>query len=171
MDQDHELSKNLEAIQYAQAYQDRRYYDQALWQIPSVVITVSSIVLAASFNFLKVSWMSGIVLLLGGLFDLTLAVVLTKHRVSIDVRTAFLEKFEKEHGLARLPFKTEDMVAYVTEHYRDTKGTSDSEAERKQKTNRWFRKMNAFEWTFCTIILLTSVLFLLGIYVMLAGTR
>lgn len=38
------LKTNLLVAQYSQVAYDRRYYDQAAWQIPSIALTVTSVV-------------------------------------------------------------------------------------------------------------------------------
>jgi hypothetical protein len=133
----------------------------SLWQNPSIAITVSSAIFAISYSFVHVLWVSGIILLFGGVFNLTIAVTLTKHRVTIETKTVFLRKFAEKYGLEYLPFKTEKMLEYLNADY--------GGVESEHQTNSWFRKRNAFRWTFGSILLLSGVLFSLGFYNLLLG--
>jgi hypothetical protein len=171
MQEDQEkLKERLLLAQYNQVYNDRRYYDQAMWQIPSIVITVSSVIFAISFNFVHSALISATMLLFGAVFDLTLAIVLTKHRLTIDAKTAFIIMLEEEHCIAKLPFKSEDVIKYVNDFYQHhMQGVkpgeaSQSDINREHRTLSWFRKRNAFQWTFYSILFLVAVMLALSIF-------
>jgi hypothetical protein len=157
---DKKLQNDLILAEFNQVFNDHRYYDQAMWQIPSVVITVSSVIFAVSFSFVHIFWVSSVILLFGALFDLTLAIVLTKHRISIDCKSVFLRQFVTKYGLEYMPFKTDNMLEYIMKDYG---------AESEHRTHIWFRKRNAFQWTFYSILVFVVVLFVLGLYVLLNG--
>lgn len=161
------LKGDLLVAQYTQAAYDRRYYDQAAWQIPSIALTVTSVVIAVAFNFVHIAFISGIFLLFGALFNFALLVVFTKHRLSIDVRTKFLSDIEKEYELNFFPWSTHSrknnegktvpgMNEYLGENYGHV-------------VPLFFRNRRAFNWIFYSLLSLSVMLLLLGVYMIISS--
>ena len=120
-----------------------------MWQIPSVAIAVSSGVFAVAFTYVHPLFVSGVMLLFGAFFDLTLTVALTKHRLSIDLRTAFLRRFEEKFGLEPCPVRTRDILTYLGSDY-------------EHATHPLFRNLIAFQWMFRTLVLLVVIMVAAG---------
>lgn len=107
-EQNSKIREELLINQYNRASEDSRHFDQLIWQIPSVGITVTSVVFAASFGFVKTNQLiMGIVLLLGSTFQFALMVALTKYRLMQDVRAHWMETIENNFGIVPIPVSTE----------------------------------------------------------------
>jgi hypothetical protein len=153
-DEDKEkLKQNLIIAQYNRASYDFRMFDQLMWQVPSVSITITSVVFAAAFGFIRNNYMiMGVVLILGGIFDFTLLIALTKYRLMQDVRARWMEDIENELGIKNIPVYSKDAEEYLSKKHHD------------HKSPKWFRKRNAFRSLFYTILILFTVSVLIGVY-------
>ncbi|MFP3401860.1 MAG: hypothetical protein RXP91_06360 [Nitrososphaeria archaeon] len=139
--------------QYDRAADDYRMYDQAIWQIPSVSITITSDVFAVAFGFIKTNYViMGTVLILGGIFDLTLLIALSKHRLFQDARAHLMDKIEKEFGIENIPTDTKKVLDFLKER------------GHKHLSIEWFRRRRGFTWLFWTNFILFIALFAIGIY-------
>jgi len=139
--------------QYDRAADDYRMYDQAIWQIPSVSITITSVVFAVAFGFIKTNYIiMGTVLILGGIFDLTLLIALSKHRLFQDVRAHWMNKIEKEMGIGNIPTETNQALDFLEER------------GHKHLSIEWFRKRRGFRYLFWTNFILFIALLSIGIY-------
>jgi hypothetical protein len=77
------LKQNLIIAQYNRAAYDYRLFDQLTWQIPTVAITITSVVFGISFGVIKYNYLiMGVVLILGGIFNFTLLIAITKYRLA-----------------------------------------------------------------------------------------
>jgi len=152
-DEDKEkIKQNLIIAQYNRASYDYRMFDQLLWQVPSVAITITSVVFAVSFGFIKNNYLvMGLVLILGGIFDFVLLVALTKYRLLEDVRVAWMESIEKEMGIENIPVSTEKAIRYLNER------------NFTHRTFSWFRTRNAFRSLFFAILALFITSLSIGI--------
>jgi len=153
-DEDKEkLKQNLIIAQYNRASYDFRMFDQLMWQVPSISITITSVVFAAAFGFIRNNYMiMGVVLILGGIFDFTLLIALTKYRLMQDVRARWMEDIENELGIKNIPVHSKMAEYYLSkkDHY--------------HTSPKWFRKRNAFRSLFYTILILFTVSVLIGVY-------
>jgi hypothetical protein len=153
-DEDKEkLKQNLIIAQYNRASYDFRMFDQLMWQVPSISITITSVVFAAAFGFIRNNYMiMGVVLILGGIFDFTLLIALTKYRLMQDVRAGWMEDIENELGIKNIPVTSKMAEDYLSkkDHY--------------HPSPKWFRKRNAFRSLFYTILILFTVSVLIGVY-------
>jgi hypothetical protein len=153
-DEDKEkLKQNLIIAQYNRASYDFRMFDQLMWQVPSISITITSVVFAAAFGFIRNNYMiMGVVLILGGIFDFTLLIALTKYRLMQDVRVRWMEDIENELGIKNIPVHSTMAEDYLSkkDHY--------------HASPKWFRKRNAFRYLFYTILILFTVSVLIGVY-------
>jgi len=147
------IRKYLILHQYDRAAEDYRMYDQAIWQIPSVSMTITSVVFAVAFGFIKNNYIiMGTTLILGGMFDLTLLIALSKHRLFQDVRAHWMDKIEKEMGIGNIPTDTKEALKFLKER------------GHKHLSIEWFRRRKGFTWLFWTNFILTIALFAIGIY-------
>jgi len=153
-DEDKEkIMQNLIIAQYNRAAYDYRMFDQLMWQVPSVSITITSVVFAVAFGFIKNNYMiMGVVLILGGIFDFTLLIALSKYRLMQDVRINWMDHLEEEIGIENIPASTEDAIEFL------------SRRSHKHMTFEWFRKRNAFRALFYTIFILFLVSISIGVY-------
>ena len=153
-DEDKEkLKQNLIIAQYNRASYDFRMFDQLMWQVPSISITITSVVFAAAFGFIRNNYMiMGVVLILGGIFDFTLIIALTKYRLMQDVRARWMEDIENELGIKNIPVHSKTAEEYL------------SKKDHDHKSPKWFRKRNAFRSLFYTILILFTVSVLIGVY-------
>jgi len=153
-DEDKEkIRQNLMISQYHRASYDYRMFDQLLWQVPSIAITVTSVVFAIAFGFIKNNYMiMGIVLILGGIFDFTLLIALSKYRLMQDVRINWMDYLEKEMGIENIPASTEKAIEFL------------SGRNHEHKTFGWFRRRNAFRALFYTISILFITSISIGVY-------
>src|ERR1700733_1384351 len=90
-------SESLLAAQLTRVADDYRQLDQLIWQIPTLAITVTSVVIAVSFGYVHIALVSGGLLLVGGFFDSTLAIALAKARLMEDARLHYLKLMEEEY--------------------------------------------------------------------------
>jgi len=153
-DEDKEkIRQNLIISQYNRASYDFRMFDQLMWQVPSISITITSVVFAVAFGFIKNNHMiMGVVLILGGIFDFTLLIALSKYRLMQDVRINWMDQLEKEIGIENIPASTEKSIEFL------------SRRDHKHKTFGWFRRRNAFRSLFYTIFILFVVSISIGVY-------
>jgi len=153
-DEDKEkIRQNLIISQYNRASYDYRMFDQLMWQVPSISITITSVVFAVAFGFIKNNYMiMGLVLILGGIFDFTLLIALSKYRLMQDVRINWMDHLEKEIGIENIPASSKDAIEFL------------SRRDHKHKTFGWFRTRNAFRALFFTIFILFIVSISIGVY-------
>jgi len=85
-----------EITQYNQCSEDWRHYDRAIWQMPTVSITIASAILAVAYQYVQDLLPRAVILLFGGLILLSLTVALVKHRLFQEQRTEFLLDTEKD---------------------------------------------------------------------------
>ena len=153
-DEDKEkLKQNLIIAQYNRASYDFRMFDQLMWQVPSISITITSVVFAVAFGFIRNNYMiMGVVLILGGIFDFSLLIALTKYRLMQDVRARWMEDIENELGIKNIPVHSKKAEDYL------------SKKDHDHKSPEWFRKRNAFRSLFYTILILFIVSLSIGVY-------
>jgi hypothetical protein len=142
-----------EITQYNQCSEDWRHYDRAIWQMPTVAITIASAILAVAYQYVKYLPARAFILLLGGLLLLSLTVALVKHRLFQEQRIEFLSDTEKD-------WVDSDTVNRTI----------------KRKTTEvqkipWYgqklpccKKQKGYYWLLSTMIIATSCLFGLSIY-------
>ena len=158
------LKSDLLVAQYTQAAYDRRYYDQAAWQIPSIALTVISVVIVVAFNFVHIAFISGVFLLFGALFNFALLIVFAKHRLTIDARTKFLSDIEKKYELNFFPWATHTRK---DNEGKTVPGMNDYLGEDYGHVVPWFfRNRRAFNWIFYSLLILSVMLILLGVYML-----
>ena len=152
-DEDEErIRENLIIAQYNRASYDYRMFDQLMWQVPSIAITITSVVFAVSFGFIKDNYLvMGLVLIMGGIFDFTLLIALNKYRLMQDVRVNWMDYIEEKFGMENIPASTEKAEKFL------------SRRSHTHKSFVWFRKRNAFRSLFFTIFILFIVSISLGI--------
>jgi len=150
------LKQNLIIAQYNRAAYDYRLFDQLTWQIPSVAITVTSVVFGVSFGFIKDNYLiMGIVLVFGGIFNLTLLTAITKYRLAEDLRAIWMEDLEGKMGINHIPTETKKVI-----HFLDERGYT-------HRTFSWLRKQSSFTWLSYTLLILFITTLSIGIYLIL----
>jgi hypothetical protein len=97
----------------------------------------------------------GVVLILGAIFNFTLLIALTKHRLMEDVRAFWVEYLEEKIGIEHIPMKTGKAIEFL-EKRGDT-----------HKTFSWLRKQSAFTWLSYTLLILFITTLSIGIYLIL----
>jgi len=153
--QEDEWSKTREQLivaQFNRVANDFRQFDQMIWQVPSVAVTLTSFIFAVSLNYVHNSLISGIILLMGGFFDFSLVVALNKHRLYEDVRARYLEEIEKAFNIKHLPLKAEEAENFLAE-----------KSDHTHASFKFFRKKNAFRFLTFSILIFTVSLFGLGV--------
>jgi hypothetical protein len=135
-----------EITQYNQCSEDWRHYDRAIWQMPTVTITIASGILAVAYRYVNEFLPRAVILFLGGLLLLSITVALVKHRVFQEQRTGFLLDIEK------------DWVASG----RVTRTIKRKTDEIQQLP--WHKKRKGFYWLRNAMIIATAWLFGLSIY-------
>jgi hypothetical protein len=143
-------SESLLAAQLTRAAEDYRQLDQLIWQIPTLAITVTSVVIAVSFGYVHIILVSGGVLLVGGFFDFTLAIALAKARLMEDGRLHYLKLMEAEYQITHLPVESKETLDFLPKDH-------------KHRGLGILREQNAFVFLLATVILLSVLLFALGI--------
>jgi hypothetical protein len=151
-----ELKKSLIVAQFTRASYDFRQYDEVIWQMPSVAITITSVVFAVAFNFVHNTIVSGVILLVGGFFDLTIAIALCKHRLMEDARAHYLKDIETEFGIKSIPVTTKEAEDYLGKSHLHV-------------SYPWFRKRNAFKFLWSSVVLLTLALSVTGIFLIVSS--
>jgi hypothetical protein len=150
------LKQNLIIAQYNRASHDYRLLDQLMWQIPTVAITITSVVFGISFGVIKNNYfVMGVVLILGGIFNFTLLIAITKYRLASDVRVNWMEYLEEKMGIEHIPMKTDKALEFL---------------EKRDYTHRtfsWLRKQSSFTWLSYTLLILFITTLSIGIYLIL----
>jgi hypothetical protein len=150
------FKQDLILAQYYRASYDYRLLDQLMWQIPSVAITVSSVVFGISFGVIKDNYLiMGVVLILGGIINFSLLVAITKYRLAEDVRVNWMEYLEEKWGIEHIPMKTGDVIKFLEE-----RGYT-------HRTFSWLRKQSSFTWLSYTLLILIISILSIGIYLIL----
>jgi hypothetical protein len=145
-------TETMAAAQYNRVAYEFRHFDQIIWQIPTVAITITSVMFAVAFNFVHIRLISGVVLLLGSFFDFSLAIALSKHRLMEDVRAWFLKDLETSSGLKVVPVLTVEAEKYL------------STKQHKHVSPPWLRRQNAFHYLLWSILFLTISQLIIGIF-------
>ena len=135
-----------EITQYNQCSEDWRHYDKAIWQMPTVAITIASAILAVAYQYVQELLPRAFILLLGGLLLLSITVALIKHRLFHEQRTEFLSDTENDWVDSKRVTRTI-----------------------KRKTKEiwqlpWYRKLKAYKWLLSAMIIATLFLFGLSFY-------
>ena len=135
-----------EIAQYNQCSEDWRHYDNAIWQMPTVAITIASAILAVAYQYVQELLPRTVILFFGGLILLSITVELIKHRLFHDQRTEFLSETEKD-------WVASNRVKRII----------------KRKTTEiqqlpWYRKVRGYKWLLITMIISTLFLFGLSSY-------
>ena len=143
-------SESLLAAQLTRVADDYRQLDQLIWQIPTLAITVTSVVIAVSFGYVHIALVSGGLLLVGGFFDSTLAIALAKARLMEDARLHYLKLMEEEYQIKHLPVETKEVENFLPKDH-------------KHRGLGILRKQNAFVYLSASVIFLAAALFALGI--------
>jgi hypothetical protein len=153
-DEDKEkIRQNLIISQYNRASYDFRVFDQLIWQVPSISITITSVVFAVAFGFIKNNYViMGVVLILGGIFDFTLLITLNKYRLMQDVRAHWMDYLEQKFQIENVPVPTEEAIKFLEGR------------NHKHKTFRWLRRKNAFSALAWTIFILFFVSISIAVY-------
>ncbi|MEM1756315.1 MAG: hypothetical protein QXT72_03875 [Candidatus Micrarchaeia archaeon] len=147
--------ENILIAQYNRASNDYRHFDQLIWQVPSVSITITSVIFAVSFGFIRTNFIvMGLILTVGGIFDFTLLIALSKYRLMQDVRVKWMEQIEKQFDIISLPVSTKSALSFL------------SEIEHKHVSIGWFRRRNAFKFLFYTIFILFVFSVIVGAYLL-----
>ena len=133
-----------EITQYNQCSEDWRHYDRAIWQMPTVAITIASAILAVAYQYVEELLPRAFILLLGGLLLLSITVALMKHRLFHDQRTEFLSDTERD-------WVDSDKVRRTIKRK--------TEEIQQLPWYRTYRKLKAYKWLFSTMIVATLVLF------------
>jgi hypothetical protein len=162
-----DIKKSLIEAQYQRASSDYLQFDQMMWQLPSVAITITSFFSAVSFNFIHNQLLSGVFLILGGVFDLGVVIELTKLRIRQDVRAMFLQGLEKEYGMTVLPLRTDQAEDYLREEEKKIESSKKPEVAQPYKTPAIFRRANPFLAMFYSTLLLSLAILLIGGYLVL----
>jgi hypothetical protein len=148
--------ETMAAAQYNRVAYDYRQFDQIIWQIPTIAITITSFMFAVAFNFVHIQVISGVVLLMGFFFDLTLAIALSKHRLMEDVRAWFLKDLETSYNLKIVPVSTAEAEIYLR-----TK-------QHKHVSHPWLRQRNAFRFLLSSILILAFSQLIIGTYLLIS---
>jgi len=146
----------MAAAQYNRVAYDYRQFDQIIWQIPTVATTITSVMFAVAFNFVHIQVISGVVLLMGFYFDLTLAIALSKHRLMEDVRARFLKDLETSYGLEVVPISTAEAEDYLRKK------------QHKHASHPWLRRRNAFRFLLSSILILSLSQLIIGTYLLIS---
>lgn len=85
-----------EIAQYNQCSEDWRHYNNTIWQMPTVAMTIASAIMAVAYQYIQELLPRTVILFFGGLILLGLTVSLVKHRLFHDQRTEFLFDTEKD---------------------------------------------------------------------------
>jgi hypothetical protein len=120
--------------QYRQCREDWRHYDRLIWATPSIVITISGVILGISYGYLT-NGMELLIIRACLLFVLavwisTLLIALSKHRFFQVGRTDLSQGLEADSLLERTPMRTSDL---------EPKG--------------WLQRRTAYKWLFISVFL------------------
>lgn len=95
--------------QYRQLREDWRHYDKLIWAAPSIVITITGILIGIAYKIENL----GIRLALLGMASVwifTLLVSIVKHRLFQEARTSVIYEIEKPSGKFCTPIETDDAI-------------------------------------------------------------
>lgn len=101
--------------QYRRCCQDINKANELAWQVPSVGLTITGILIGAAYEFLPYAPRLGLLFFLNFLFMFALTILFAKHRLDIDAKTEFLKLIEDHFQVERVPMKTDDQIQYVDE--------------------------------------------------------
>jgi hypothetical protein len=135
-----------ELAQYNQCSDDLRYYDNTIWQIPSITMAIASAVFAISYQYIDKLFPRAVILLIGGVFSASLTVALVKHRLFQKQRIEFLSRTEK-----------------------DWLDSNDVKRSIKRRTDEiqidsWIEKQKAYEYLKFSMVIISIFLIVLGFY-------
>ena len=98
--------------QYRRCYEEYNKYNEMAWQVPSVGMTITGILLGVAYEFLPHVPRLGLILL-NTLFIWALTIIFVKHRLNVDDRTEFLRQIEASLKVPRVPMETDEIIKYV----------------------------------------------------------
>ncbi len=75
---DKSVKNQLIIQQYARASYDYRHFDQLIWQLLNISITIASVIFSVSFEFIRNNYIIiGIIMMFGSSFNFALLIVLS----------------------------------------------------------------------------------------------
>jgi len=98
--------------QYTRCCEDIRHFDNGLWQITSLNITVAGIMIGVSLEFLS-SWYRAIPIGMAAVLSLALTVTVSKYLFFQIGRAQFMRRIEAEFGVNIVPTNTEDTRRFL----------------------------------------------------------
>jgi hypothetical protein len=181
---------NILLQQYSEVWESIRNDSNAVWQIPTLLLTTISVLGIAYAQLSKIPIGRILILLVGFGFSLISLIALVKHRLSCNWKTADFQNIqsqlarllkEKEfeslfEGINKDAKKNEKLhfreinfrSEYMADNFEFTKRTLFGKVklgeERFASYRRWFYRRSAYDWQLCF-----TVLILLGVAVLLAS--
>lgn len=154
----------LISAQFTRIASEIRQYDQIIWQIPTVTITITSVVSVVAFYYIQNKFFSGIFLIIGSFFNFTMAISLSKHRLFQDVRSVYLEKMENEYNITHLPVQTEEAIEYLYKEQNNKSGN-----KRRIDFLTCLLNRSGVKYMLYCILLITIFFLLTGVIFVLLG--
>jgi len=141
--------------QYRRCCEDLRHFNDIAWQVPSVAVTISGILLGVAYEFLD-SIPRIILLLLNTFMALTMTIKFAKNSLWIEDRTEFMKDIEDYFKVKQLPVETDEILDYLTKDLPQPR-------RRKYRAKiRWFFGQKGFLWTLSLMLAFSAFLFILS---------
>jgi hypothetical protein len=140
--------------QYIRCCEDIRHYDNGLWQISSINVTIAGIMIGVSFQYLSGFWRT-IPLLIAFSLSLSLTVTISKYIFFQLGRAVTMRRIEGEFGVESVPTSTEDISDFLK---RSKKSKTEIDAPA-----RWFSGQKANKWLVIMMLGVTVLLLILAL--------
>jgi hypothetical protein len=148
------LRNSMILAHYSVLATDHRDLDRQIYQIPSVLVTIASLVMITSYYYL--SGLPRAFMLLSGFgLSLSLTIILAKQRYGEDLRAMWMSKMELEHLGRSFPSSTNDVTLDQIER----------EHGYHPPIPRWFLRQRGFAYIFWLCV------FVAGVFLVLSGMQ
>ena len=143
--------------QYRQLREDWRHYDRLIWGAPSIVITITGIVIGIAYGTVENLLVRAGLLFAASLWTFTLFISIRKHRLFQSARTNQFWRIEERMGLGRTLMKTPEARKTLS-------------PEKGWRYN-WFKRRSGYRWLAGSIFVMFLIAFslFLGTILQLLG--
>ena len=148
---------HLLIVQYEQRWSDRRYYEQMIWQTPTISLGIIAILVSIVFAYRVPRMLQFLVYFLGTLISLVGTIQLRKHRFFSIASNGDLVAIQQEiHqicpqlAISAIKFKTADIIHDKTCRYNEVQ-------------KGWFDRRLAYNWLWGLMVISTIGLAILAV--------